>query len=540
MITQALNNQSKTITGAALIIAGATLLSRIIGLVRDRIFAHYFGAGAIMDAYYAAFKIPDLIYNLLIVGALTAGFIPVFTKLFQQHGEDKSLAWRMANNIFNIAGITLIILGGLGVIFSQHFAPLIAPGFSEENKMLVITFTRIMFFSPIFLGLSMTLGGILQSLRKFLLYSIAPIFYNVGIIIGAIVFVPIFGITGLAWGVVFGAAMHFALQFYGAWQSGYRWKWIFDLRDKEMVLIAKLMAPRTLGLAISQLNIVVVTVLASWLPLGSVAVYNYANNLQGVPIGIIGIPFALAVFPVLSSAAAKNDMQEFAKNLSATIRQILFLIIPVSIAIMLLRAQIVRVVLGTGAFDWEATIHTANALAFFAFGLFAQSLIPLLARAFYSLTDTQTPFIIGVISELISIIAALILMKPLGVAGLALACSIGATINAVILFIKLRQKIKIIEAEKILSSLYRILAAALVMGLVIQWLKYPLAKIFNLNYFLGIFGQGFVAGVMGLAIYGLICYLLKVPEFIHFKNSFEKRFLKSNNLPAEAMTDTKE
>ncbi len=540
MLPQVLNNQSKTITGAALIIAGATLLSRVIGLLRDRIFAHYYGAGAVMDAYYAAFKIPDLIYNLLIVGALTAGFIPVFIRLFQQHGEDKSLAWRMANNVFNIAGIVLIILGCLGAVFAQHFAPLIAPGFSEENKALVITFTRIMFLSPIFLGMSMTLGGILQSLRKFLLYSIAPIFYNVGIIIGAVVFVPMFGVTGLAWGVVFGAVMHFALQFYGAWQSGYRWNWIFDLRDKEMILIAKLMGPRTLGLAITQINIVVVTILASWLPLGSVSVYNYANNLQGVPVGIIGIPFALAVFPVMSAAAAKNDMAEFAKNLSATIRQILFLIIPLSVAVMLLRAQIVRVIIGSGAFDWQATISTADALAFFALGLFAQSLIPLLARAFYSLTDTQTPFIIGVISGLISIIAALVLMKPLGVAGLALSCSIGAIVNTVILFIKLQQKTKVIEMEKILSSLYRVLIAALAMGLTVQWLKYPLAKIFNLDYFWGIFGQGFIAGAAGLAIYGLICYLLKVPEFMHFKNSFEKRFLKSYNLPAEEIIDAKE
>lgn len=537
MLPKALNNQSKTITGAAIIIAGATLLSRVVGLLRDRIFAHHFGAGAIMDAYYAAFKIPDLIYNLLIIGALTAGFIPIFTKLFYQ-GKNKTPAWKMANNIFNIAGIVLILCGGLGMIFAKQFAPLIAPGFTPENKILVVNFMRIMFLSPVFLGLSMTLGGILQSLRRFLLYSIAPIFYNLGIIIGTVFFVPIFGLSGLAWGVVFGAAMHFALQFYGSWQAGYRWQWIFDLRDKETILIGKLMIPRTLGLAISQINIIVVTILASWLPMGSVAVYNYANNLQGVPIGIIGIPFALAVFPTLSAAAARKDFSSFIKNLSSTIRQILFLIIPISVIIMLLRAQIVRVVLGTGAFDWQATTNTANALAFFAFGLFAQSLIPLLARAFYSLTDTKTPFVIGIISELIIIIMALLLMKPLGVAGLALAVSLGSIVNAAILFTALKQKIKNIEAEKILFSLYRIIIATLLMSVAVQYLKYPLAKIFNLNYFWGIFGQGFVAAIIGLAIYGLICYLLKLPEFIHLKDSFEKKFLKSRNLPAKELIDT--
>jgi putative peptidoglycan lipid II flippase len=539
MILTALNNQSKTITGAALIIACATLISRIVGLFRDRILAHYFGASSIMDAYHAAFKIPDLIYTLLIIGALTAGFIPTFTKIFNQ-SENKTLAWKLANNVFNIIGAALIFFSLLGISLAHYLVPLIAPGFDAHNTAQAIQFSRIMFLSPIFLGLSMTLGGILQSLRRFVLYSIAPIFYNIGIIIGASFIVKFFGPNGLAWGVVLGALMHFILLFIGARQAGWRWNWSFNLKDSSTKIIGKLMIPRTISSAVMEINILITTVLASLLPIGSIAVYNYAANLQAVPVGILAIPFALAVFPVLSAAAAKNDMEEFISNLSSAVRQILFLIIPFSILLMLLRAQIVRVILGTGQFDWTATIQTADTLAFFSFGLFAQGLIPLFSRAFFSLSDTKTPLFIALIAELCAIISALILMKKIGVAGLAAAVSIGAIISVFLLIILLRRKIKRIDGEKIMNSLIKISFASLVMAVIVQLLKYPLADIFNLNYFWGIFGQGAVAGIVGLAVYLSICWLLKTPEIIHLKAALTKRFLKSQHVITTELIETKE
>jgi putative peptidoglycan lipid II flippase len=293
------------------------------------------------------------------------------------------------------------------------------------------------------------------------------------------------------------------------------------------------MIPRTLGLAISQLNLVIITILASLLPVGSVTVFNFANNLQAVPIGIIGIPFALAVFPLLSAAAANNNEEEFIKHLSSTIRQTLFLIIPSSIIILLLRAQTVRIIYGTGKFDWNATITTADTLAFFALSLCAQALIPILARAFYALADTKTPFVIGIISELTTIIAALLLMKPFGVAGLALAFSVGSFLNMILLFISLKHITKTIDGERIFSSLYRMAIAALCMGVTVQLIKEPLAAIFNQNYFLGILGQGVTAAIAGLAIYLVICYLLKVPELIQIKQAVGNRLFKQKALPTE-------
>lgn len=525
MLPKFLTTPSKSITGAAVIISLATLLSRFVGIIRDRILAHYYGAGPVIDAYYAAFKIPDLIYNLLIVGALTAGFIPTFTKLFY-HENGKPTAWRLANNIVNIIGVSITALSFIGIITSPWIAKLIAPGFSGENRELVTTFTRILFVSPIFLGISMVMGGILQSLKNFLLYSFAPVFYNIGIIIGATLLVPMLGISGLAWGVVLGAFLHCLMQTLGAWQAGFRWQRVFNLRDANTRLIGRLMIPRTLGLAITQFNTVIVTILASLLPIGSVAAYNYANNLQGVATGLIGIPFALAVFPVLSAAVAENNEAEFSKNISLTARQILFLIIPFTVVVLLLRAQIVRTVLGSGSFDWNATITTANALAFFALSLFAQSLIPLIVRGFYALMDTRTPFVIGIISELVSIICALLLMRPYGVAGLALATSIGAILNLGLLTALLRAKMIPLEGEKITQLLFKLALAAIPMALVIQYLKVPLSDLVDMTRFWGILIHGAASGTVGLLVYAFICYLLKVDEMTLLAGSLKKRWLK--------------
>ena len=523
MLKRILNGQSNSITGAAILISSAAFLSRIVGLFRDRIFAHYYAASNIMDAYHAAFKMPDLVYNLLIVGAISAGFIPAFTKLLNSGG--KIAAWRLANNILNILGVTVFFLTLLGIIFMPNIIPLLAPGFDSATQKMAIDFGRIMFASMFILSLSMIMGTILQSLRTFLLFSLAPIFYNIGIIAGVVGLVPYFGINGIAWGVVLGACMHFALQAYGAYKHGYRWQWLLDLKNKETILVAKLMIPRTMGLAMYQVNLIVVTILASLLPIGSIAIYNYANNLQGVPMGIIGIPFALAVFPALSMAVAQKNMEKFSQHLGRTINQVLFLIIPLSLIFLLLRAQIVRTVLGSGAFSWQDTITTADTLAFFALGLFAQSLIPLLGRAFYALENTKTPFVVGVIAELIAIIFALILMKKMGVAGLALAFSIGAVVNLILLGFSLQQQTKSLDLNKIFASLWKILIGAIAMALAVQFVKIPLAYIFNQEYFIGIFMQGLLAGLTGLAVYAFICYSLQLPEFIHFWGSFKRRWL---------------
>jgi putative peptidoglycan lipid II flippase len=528
---------SKSITGAALVISATTLISRFMGILRDRVLAHQYSTGQIIDAYYAAFKIPDLIYNLLIVGALTAGFIPTFTKLLE---KDKTKAWQLASNILNIIGISLIVLCTAGMFFSPEISNIIAPGFNESGKALVSTFTKIIFLSPIFLGISMVMGGILQSLRHFFIYSIAPLFYNLGIILGATILVPLLhSSTGLAWGVVLGAFMHCSIQVYGALRSGFRWSFYLNLKDEATRTVGRLMIPRTLGLAITQFNSIIITVIASTLPMGSIAVYNYAGNIQAVPAGLIGIPFALAVFPLLSINIATNNKMEFNKNISSTLRQILFLIIPLSIVFLLLRAQIVRVILGSGRFNWTDTINTANALAFFSFGLFAQSLLPVLARAFYALSDTMTPFVIGIVSELISIIFAILAMQPTtkslhwfyGINGLALASAIGVILNVLTLFIFLRRKTGDLEDQKIISLIYKTVLAGIGMGITIQLFEQLMSKIVDMERFWGVFMHGLFSGLAGLCVYVIICYTLRVDEVAHIASSMKKKWLRIKNVP---------
>lgn len=529
MITKLFTTESKTVTGAAIIIGLSTLASRIIGLVRDRVFAHYFGAGPVMDAYYASFKIPDLIYNLLIVGALTAGFIPTFTKVLRSNAS-KDPAWKLANNVMNIIAITLFVLSGLGIIFTAQLTPLLFPGFPAETRALAISFTRIMFLSPLLLGISMVLGGVLQSLRQFFTYSLAPVFYNLGIIIGALVFVPALGSVGLAWGVVLGALLHLGVQLFGAYHNGYRWQWSFNLRDTATRQIGRLMLPRTVGLAITQINTIVVTTLASFLAVGSVSVYNFADNLHAVPVGLVAIPFALAVFPVLSRLGAPDNRAEFVARISETMRKILFLIMPVMVVMLILRAQIVRVVLGTGAFDWSATITTANALAFFALGLMGSALLPLLVRAFFALSDSKTPLLIGIACEIVTIVFSLILMKKMGVAGLTLASSLGDVTSATLLLIYLRRRLGSLDGHANIMFLYKVTVSAILMGVGMQLLKYPLADWFSLDYFSGVLLQGVIAGTLGLLIYAASCYVLKVGEMTDLAQSFRKKWLSLWNI----------
>ncbi len=529
MFKKIFNTEFHTITGAAVVIGLSTLLSRLVGIVRDRLFAHYFGAGLVMDAYYASFKIPDFVYSLLIAGALSSAFIPTFTKLFYNR-ENKSAAWRLANNIITIIAVTLFVVAGLGIIFAPSMTHLLFGGFPAKTGQLTAKFMRIMFISPFLLGISMVFGGVLQSLKQFFTYSLAPVFYNLGIIFGIIVFVPLLGPVGIAWGVVLGAFLHLTIQTTGAYASGFRWRWTFDLADPESRLVGKLMIPRTIGLAITQINTIIFTILATLLTVGSVAVYNFANNLQAVPTGLVAIPFALAVFPVLSSFELPTDRAAFVKKVGETARQILFLMVPAMVLLILLRAQIVRVILGSGAFSWSATIATADALAMFSLGLIGQALVPLLARAFYALSNTKTPFLIGIIAEAISIIFALLLMHRFGVTGLALAGSIGITTNALLLVYALRLRLGRLGGRSHFIFTLKIIGAALGMGLAVQGLKYPLNSIFDLNHLGGIFLQGFIAGLIGIVIYGLLCHFLKVAEMTEFLQSFRKRWLKFWNI----------
>lgn len=530
------SSKTTSITGAAIILGSASFASRLIGIIRDRVLAHNFGAGDVLDCYYAAFKIPDLIYVLLVSGALSVGLIPVFTKIFYKDENNKTEAWNLISNIINISGLAISILSVILIIFTPQLIPLIAPGFTGEKLRLTITMTRIMFLSPLFLGMSAIVGSVLQSLKNFFIYSLSPIFYNLGIIFGASVLVPAIGNIGLAWGVIIGAILHLAVQLPAFFQTGYNYKRILNLKDKNIIQIGKLMIPRVMALSALQINLIVTTAIASTLAAGSITIFNYANNLQSFPVGIVGVSFAVAAFPALSLLASKQENENFIKNLSSTVRQILFFIIPLTVIFLLLRAQIVRVILGTGQFDWSDTIKTADSLAYFSIGLFAQSLLALLVRAYYSWEDTKTPFFISVFVVIINILLNLLFTKTswnMGVSGLALAYSIASIINFVLLWVFMKFKLGKMDEGRILIAVGKFSIAGFFMAISIQGCKYFLAPFVDMQKFWGIFTQGLVSGLIGCLVYIGIGLLLKTHEMQIFVETIKRKLVKTKNLPQD-------
>lgn len=534
-----LNGQSRTITSAAIVLAGATLASRFLGLLRDRLLAGHFGAGDTLDIYYAAFRIPDLVYNLLILGALSAGFIPVFVSLWGKNNEEDKAAWHFVSSLLNILAIGMVILGGIFFLAAPYIMKLITPGFSGEKMNLTVQMSRLMFLSPILLGVSSVWGGVLQSLKRFFIFSLTPIFYNLGIILGILFLVPRFGIFGLAYGVVLGAFLHMLVQLPTILHLGFRFRFVLDWKDAGVRRLSKVTVPRVLDLAISQLNFVAITMLASGLTAGSLAVFNLAYNIWNFPLGIFAAPLAIAAFPTLAQNAAQKDRRVFAQNFSSTFRQILFLIIPASALFLVLRAQIVRVILGTGKFDWTDTILTINTLQYFALALFAEALNLLLIRSFFAHEDTKTPLILGFISSVFRIGGAWFFSRylgeaGLGVAGLALGYAFGGILLFFLLWVFLRRKAGGLNETEIIKSGGKIIAASVVAGGAAWLVLRILAVFFDTHTVLGIFTQGFVAGVSGIAVYILAGLALRSPEMQVFWRSLK------NRLPWRAVAPDKE
>jgi putative peptidoglycan lipid II flippase len=431
---------------------------------------------------------------------------------FCSSDHDNKIAWNLVSNILNILVLALAVLSLIGIIFAPFFISLITPGFSEELKSTAVLLTRIMFLSPVLLGISSIFGGVLQSFKSFLIFSLAPVFYNVGIICGALFFVPVVGVSGLAWGVVFGAFLHMIIQVPPVKFMGFSWRLFIDVYDKNLRKILKMMVPRTLSLAIAQINLVVITVIASTMTSGSLTVFNFANNLQSFPIGIFGISFAVAAFPALSASAF--DQKKLVSHFSYAFRQILFFIIPSTVLLITLRAQIIRVVLGTGAFSWRDTLLTIDSLGFFALSLFAQATIPLLVRVFYARQNSKTPFYIGLVVVIMNVFLSLFFGKRMGVAGLALAFSLSSVFNFMTLWMWLYFEIGNLDQRKIMFSVIKFSVSALAAGLFIQAGKVFIWPFVDMTKFLGVLTQGLVAGILGLLVYFLLCYFMKSEEML--------------------------
>lgn len=523
-ISKLWHGETNGIAAAAFVVGAASLASRLVGVLRDRALASTFGAGHALDAYYAAFRLPDFLYNLIILGALSAGFIPVFSEYLET--REKREAWKLAEQVLSVVGASMAVACALLALLAPVIIPLTVPGFEGEKLALTIRIGRIMFLSPFFLGLSAVMGGVLQATRRFVAFSLAPVVYNLAIILGVYAFAPKLGMEGVAWGVVLGAFLHFAVQATVAIHLGLtRIPWP-SLRLEGVRRILKLMLPRTAGLAVSQLNLVILLVFASALPEGSVAVFNLANNLQSFPVGLIGISFAVAAFPLLTAAASRKDLGGFTHALDSAARKIVFFILPATALFFLLRAQIVRLVLGAGAFDWNDTIRTATVLGVFVVSILGQALVPLLARAFYAHQNTMTPLWIGIVSEVVNIGLAFLLRGPYGIIGLAIAFSVATYVNGTLLFWMFERRYGRIDKRPFASSMTKTLIASLAIILVGYPVRQYLGTVFTLRTFWEVAAQAGAAGTVGVLAFFFVAWLLKSPELAELRVSVSRRLFR--------------
>ncbi len=523
MLRRIIQKLSRSIMGGAIIIGSASVVSRVIGLVRDNLLAKYFGASATLDIYNAAFKVPDLIFNILVLGALSASFIPVFIQIKQRDG--KETAFQLTNAVLHLLIFAIIICIGLSYFLAPTVAEFLMAERSVDQQQLTTMMMRLMLVSVLFFAISNLVSGVLNSFRKFLVYALAPILYNLGIILGITVFYPFMGIEGLAFGVVLGAFLHLVIQLPSLFRTGYRYRWLLDWKLPGVQKILRLMPPRALALGVVQINALIIAAFALRLEEGSLAIWTWADNLQHFPINVFGVSLALSSFPVFSQAFADKDMEKFKTIFSNNFRRILFLIIPMSIIFLLLRAQIVRLILGSfggGAFDWNATILTAQVLGFFSISMFAQATIPLLARSFFAHHDTKTPVLMSIIGMIVNIGLAWGLSQYMGIYGLALAFSISSLLNMLLLLGALRIKFGDLDDSRIILSVWRIISASLVMGVVIHGMKYFVAQYVNMRTFIGIFTQSVASVIAGVAIYFAIAWYFKFDEVVIIQQYLQK------------------
>lgn len=492
------------------------LISKILGLVRDNLLAAGFGASQAsgifnLDSYYAAFRLPDLLFNLMSYGILSSAFVPIFVEILQKKG--KSFAFAFSNEILHVIGGAIVVMSIILFIFARPLVNLFVPGFKPDELQLTANLTRLMLITPFFFTIGSIAGGIQNSLNKFLGLALAPVFYNLGIVFGILFLSRDYGVYGVAIGVVFGAFMNMAVQLPGILEAGFCFAWpgkIWTSRVKEMLILS---FPRIIGMSISQFSLIIDTIIASTLASGSIVIINFATNLESLPLGLIGISIAVVSFGTLSSHAASGNTEEFKNEIVNNIRKILFLLIPLTLGMFTLRYEIVRLLLLRGKFLWSDAVFTSNTLGLLLGGLAFGGILFLLARAFYALKDTKTPVLVGLIAVCVNIAASLTFTKilHLGTYGLAMSNALASLINTslLVLLLNKRLKIQIIDALEIL----KFIIAAIVMAAAVEFAKYSLTNVFApINIFWGLVLQIFVYSSIGAICYFLICRLLHCKE----------------------------
>ncbi len=503
---------ARVLAQASLILTVAALASRLLGWVRLLVIGSQFGASRELDAYFAAFRIPDAIFQLVVAGALSAALIPVFSS-YRARGQEVE-AWRLASSVINLVIIALAGLSLLMAIFADLLIPIVAPGFDPQTTELTVRLTRIMLLSPVLIGMGAVVSGILNSYERFAVPAVAPLAYNLAIIGAAIFLAPIMGVEGLAIGVALGSLAHLVIQLPQLGRVGQRYDLSIGLGHPGVRKVVWLMGPRMLGLAAGQVNFIVSTVLASGLVAGSVTAYNYAFQLSQLPVGVLGVSVAVALFPTLSRDAALGRLPEMRRQVATSMRVLIFLAAPLTATMIVLAGPIAAVFFQYGLFSQESADRTAGALVFFSIGLVGHIVVHVLTRAFYAMQDTRTPVLWAIIAVAINVPLMVWLVGPMGVEGLALALSISSVLEVIGLMLALHQRIESVQEGEVLQSAGRatvaaVAAALLMLGgltLVRGWVPAALEGGLTRLVVLA------VLTAAGAAIYLLVASALKSPE----------------------------
>jgi putative peptidoglycan lipid II flippase len=518
-------SERRKIAKAAGIVGGATLLSRIFGFLRDMIVAQLFGAGMATDAFFVAFRIPNLLRRLVGEGSLTVSFIPVYSEYL--HRKTKEESDGLVQVTFSVLSIFLIMLSLLGVLLSPWIVKAMAYGFTQEPEKfrLTVFLTRVMFPYIFFIGLVAWAMGVLNSHKHFTGPALAPVFLNLSIIACALGLYRLLAepVWALAFGVLLGGGIQLLFQVPFLRRMGIVLKFRFDLSHPGVRRIGALMAPSVLGLAVTQLNVIVNTFLASYLPEGSVSYLYYADRLLEFPMGIFAIAIATAVLPPLCEQAAKGRREEVKETLSFALRLTFFVILPAMVGLIALRTPILNVLFQRGAFTAFSTEMTSQALLCYALGLAAFAGVRIIVPVFYSLQDTRTPVLVAFAALVANAGLGVLLMFPLKHAGLALATSLAAGLNFSLLVIFLHRKIGPLGARRTLRSLGKNLAASLLMGLSAYTICLP-GEWTTSGFTLEKIGLLASALFGGISVYGLASYLLRSEEIKAVVNLIRDRW----------------
>lgn len=505
---------------AAILLMITMVVSNFLGLARNVILSKNIPLDK-LDAYYAAFNVPDLIFNILILGTIGSAFIPVFNELMTSKEEEKG--WEVANNFLNVS-VLIIIVVMIGLfIFMDPVTSALVPGFDPGKHNLTVKLSRIMLLSPLLFSISYIIGGVLNSFKNFIAYSIAPLFYNIAIIIGAILAPRYDNIDIIAYAVVFGALAHFLIQIPSAMALGWRYKYVLNYKDQYLRRIYRLMIPRSIALAINQMTIIVFTLIGSTLTGGAIAIYKLTNDLQTTPTMIFATSLSVAVFPYITEKANQGDKQSLERLINKSVRMLLFVMIPTAILMIIMRAHIIRLylALGTGFDNWDDTIRAIDTFTFFALSVVAQGMITLLARVYFAYQDTKSPMTYSLIGAVSSIIFAIIFSQyGFDVAGLALSFSLGSWINCILLFWNLKKHIMIslLSLDNILSVIKTIIIATIAGIFTRVSLEYfdvasPFGLIkFNNHTVYGLTMQTMLAGLTGVLVFIFLGYIFQEKE----------------------------